>query len=359
MKAFLTILIKEILTFLRNWGLVIVVLYSFTIDVYIAGQGFEVKPRNVSVGYVDYTDGVITQKFLSHLHKPEFKQPIRFNSQKDLSNAIFNKEIIVGIVFEPDFEKDLYKTGKSQINVLVDSTAAAQAYITLSYLQNIALRFSDIHFPIELKIHKLFNQNADTKKFISFSEFLSVITMIGIILSAVVFVREKENGTWDLMLLTPVNSKLIILAKSFSQILIVMAGTIISVGLILFYIFNVPINGNFFAFILLTVVYLFSVSGIGLFIASVAKDLLQVAQLSVVIMMPMIFLSGAWTPIYSMHPAIQYLSYLSPLRYYIDGSLSIFFRGIPSIDLLPYFTALSVLSFGLFIFGFRKIGKLF
>jgi ABC-2 type transport system permease protein len=73
----------------------------------------------------------------------------------------------------------------------------------------------------------------------------------------------------------------------------------------------------------------------------------------------MIFLSGAWTPIYSMHPAIQYLSYLSPLRYYIEGSLSIFFRGIPSVDLFPYFLALSVLSFSLYLFGFRKIGKLF
>jgi len=87
--------------------------------------------------------------------------------------------------------------------------------------------------------------------------------------------------------------------------------------------------------------------------------MLQVAQLSVIIMMPMIFLSGAWTPIYSMHPVIQYLSYISPLRYFIEGSISIFFRGIPSVDLLPYFSALTILSFALYVFGFRKIGKLF
>ncbi len=359
MKAFLSIFLKEIITFLRNWGLVIVVLYSFTLDVYIAGQGFEVKPRNVSVGYIDYSEGIISKKILSHLHKPEFKEPIRFNSQEELSKAIFNKEIIVGLVFDSDFEKDLLRKGNTQLNVLLDSTAAAQAFITLSYLQNIVLRFADINFPIDIKIHKLFNQNADTKKFISFSEFLSVLTLLGVILSAVVFVREKENETWDIMLLMPVDSKLIILAKSLSQMVVAMIGTIICVGLVLFPVFDVPINGSFLAFILLTFVYLFSVSGIGLFIASVAKDLLQVAQLAVLIMMPMIFLSGAWTPIYSMHPAIQYLSYLSPLRYYIEGSISIFFRGIPSFDLFPYFLALSVLSFSLFIFGFRKIGKLF
>ncbi|WP_457640532.1 ABC transporter permease [Persephonella sp.] len=358
MKVFISIFLKEIITFLRNWGLVLVVLYSFTIEVYIAGEGFEVKPRNVSIGYVDYSEGVISQKILNHLHEPEFKKPVKFRSQNELSKAIFNREIIVGIVFDTDFEKNFYK-GKAQLNILLDSTAAAQAFLTLSYIQNVVLNFSQIQFPVEIKVHKLFNQNADTRKFISFSEFLSVLTLIGIILSAVVFVREKENGTWDIMLLMPVDSKLIILAKTLSQMLIAMVGTIICVGIVLFTVFDLPVNGNFCVFILFTFAYLFSVTGIGLFIASVAKNMLQVAQLSVVIMMPMIFLSGAWTPIYSMHPVIQYLSYLSPLRYYIEGSLSIFFRGIPSVDLIPHFIALSFLSVTLYIFGFRKIGKLF
>ena len=359
MKAFFTVFMKEILTFFRSWGLVLVILYSFTLDVYIAGKGFEVKPRNVSVGYVDYSDGIISQKILTHLHKPEFQEPKRFNSQEELSKAIFNKEITVGLVFDSDFEKNLLKNKKTQVNVLLDSTAAAQAFLTLSYIQNIVLRFSYLNFPVDIKIHKLFNQNADTEKFLAFSEFLSVITLMGVILSAVVFVREKERGTWDLMLLMPVNSKIIILAKSISQIVIILLNTIICVGLILFAVFDIPINGNFFSFILLTFIFLFSITGIGLFIASIATDMFKVAQMSVIIMMPMIFLSGAWTPIYSMHPIIQYLSYLSPLRYYIEGSISIFFRGIPSIDLIPYFITLSILSFGLYIFGFRKIGRLF
>ena len=359
MKAFFSIFMKEILTFFRSWGLVLVVLYSFTLDVYIAGKGFEIKPRNVSVGYVDYSDGIISKRILTHFHKPEFQEPKRFNSQKDLNKAIFNKEITVGVIFDSDFEKNLIKNGKTQVNVLIDSTAASQAFLTLSYLQNIVLDISDIKFPVDLKIHKLFNQNADTQKFISFSEFISVTTLIGVILSAVVFVREKEQGTWDLMLLMPVSPKILILAKSLSQITIILLNVIISVGLILFTVFDIPINGNFFVFILLTIIFLFSITGIGLFIASVASDMFKVAQMAVIIMMPMIFLSGAWTPIYSMHPIIQYLSYISPLRHYIDGSISIFFRGIPSVDLISNFIILTILSFGLYIFGFRKIGRLF
>ncbi len=358
MKAFLTVFLKELIMFFRSWGLVAVVLYSFTVDVYIAGKGFEVKPRNVSVGYVDFTDGVISGKILSHLHSPEFQEPVRFLSEEELKKVLFNRNIMVGIVFDSDFEKDFFEK-KAKLNVMLDATAAAQGYVTLAYLQNIVLRFGEENFPVELKTHKLFNQNSDTPKFLSLAEFLSILTLITVILSSVVFVKERESGTWDIMLLMPVNSKIIILAKSFSQIVVVMIGTIICVGIVLFGIFKLPMNGSFMAFLVLTLIYSFSISGIGLFIASVAKNMLQVAQLSVIIMMPIIFLSGSWTPIYSMHPVLQELSLLSPLRYYIEGCESLFFRGTSVFDLWIDFVALLVLGVALYMFGFRKIGKLF
>ncbi len=358
-KVLMTIIAKELLYFLRSWGLVIVVLYSFTLDVYIAGSGMQIRPKNVTVGYVDYTGGGISQKILNHLHKPEFLPPKRFLSQKQLSKAVFNKEVMVGIIFDSNFEKD-YRNGKNaQLDVLLDATAASQSFTTLSYLQNIVLDFSALNMPVSLKIHKLFNQNADEHWFMSLAELLSVITMLTILLSAMVFVKEKEEGTWDMMLLSPVNPKLIILAKSLSQIIIIMVGTTISVGLVLFGCFNVPINGSLLAFLLLTFLYSFTSAGIGLFVASVSKSMMQVAQLSIIIMMPLIFLSGAWTPVYAMYPIIEKLSLISPLRYYIEGCESIFFRGTSFVDLWQYFLSIIVLGGLLYFYGFRKIGKLF
>ncbi len=359
MRIFGTVFFKELLIFLRSIGLVAVVLYSFTIDVYIAGEGIEVKPKNVSVGYVDYSNSILPQKILSHLHPPEFKKPKPFTSQKELSQAIFNKEILVGLVFESDFEKSLLTDGKTKLNILLDSTAAAQSYITLYYLQNIVMRFVPQKEGFELKTHKLFNQNADTHMFISFSEFISVLTLIGVILSAAVFVKEKEEGTWDIMLLMPVDSKIIILAKAFSQVFIIICASILSMGYVVLTIFNTPFNGSFLDFFMLTLLYSLTLAGIGLFIASVSKDIMQVAQISILIMMPLIFLSGAWTPIYSMHPLLQKLSLLSPLRYYIEGSESVVFRGTATVDLLQYYIPLAIIGTALFIFGFKKIGRLF
>ncbi len=358
-RVFWVVFGKEILGFLRSAGLVAVVLYSFTADIYIAGKGIQITPRNVKVGYVDDTGGGISQKILSHLHRPEFIPPRRFLSQQALSRAIFNKEILVGIVFDQDFEKHYREGKKAQLNVLLDATAASQSFTTLTYLQHIVLDFSKPNFPVVIKSHKLFNQNADNHTFMALTEMLSVITLLIVILTAVVFVREKEEGTWDIMLLMPVDPKMIILAKSLSQVLIVMAGVVLALGFVIFGAFDTPMNGSFWAFMLLTFFYSFSSAGIGLFIAAVSKSTMQVAQLSIVIMMPLIFLSGAWTPIYAMHPLLQYLSLLSPLRYYIEGSESIFFRGTAFMDLLPYFGGVLILGVLLYWYGFRKIGKLF
>ena len=359
MRMFIIIFSKEILSFLRSIMLVVVVLYSFTIDVYMAGSGIQIKPQNVVVGYVDFSKGDISKKILSRLRRPEFIPPVRFNSQKELSKAIFNKEVIVGIVFDSNFEKNYLEGKKTNLNLLLDSTAASQSLTTLTYLQNIIFDFEGLSPPIKIKSHKLFNQNANNHTFMALSELLSLVTMLTIILTAIVFVKEKEEGTWDIMLLMPVNPKITILAKSISQVVIVMAGVILSLGFILFGVFDTPMNGSFWAFMLLTFLYSISSAGIGLFVAAISKDTMQVAQLSIVIMMPLIFLSGAWTPIYAMNPIFQKLSLLSPLRYYIEGSESIFYRGTSFVDLLPYFVGVTTLGILLYWYGFRKIGRLF
>jgi ABC-2 type transport system permease protein len=359
MKTFFIVLSKELISFMRSTMLVVVILYSFTADIYIAGAGMQIKPRNVAIGYVDNSGGGLSEKILSHFHQPEFVTPKFFVSQKALSKAIFNKEILVGLIFNSDFEK-AYREGKdTQLDVLIDATAASQSLTTLSYLQNIIFDFEKIDVPIEIKSHKLFNQNADNHSFMALTELLSMITLLTVILTAIVFVKEKEDGTWDIMLLMPVNPKTIILAKSASQVLIVTVGVIFSLGFVLFGAFDTSLNGSFWSFIALTLLYGFSSAGIGLFVAAVSKDVMQVAQLSIVIMMPLIFLSGAWTPIYAMHPIFQKLSIISPLRYYIEGSESIFYRGTAFVDLLPYFGGVALLGIILYWYGFRKIGKLF
>ena len=354
------ILKKEFLVFFRNLGLVIFILYAFTLDIYIAGKGIKVTPRNVSIGYVNEADDVIVNKIISSFHKPQFKKPKIFLSEKSLKRAIYNRKIMVGIIFDKYFVNNLLNKREAKIQVLIDSTAAAQADVTLIYLQNILAKLqNNAKLPAKINIIKLFNPNFNTKWFMGLSELMSVITMLGLVLIAVVFVREKENGTWDIMLLMPVRGSLIIFSKILSQVLILMAGITMSLGLVMLGIFNAPVNGNLFDFYLISFLFSFAIGGIALVIAAVSKTILQVGHLTIVIMLPLIFLSGAWTPLNSMQPFIQFLSYFSPLRYYIEATQDIFFRGSGFFDLLPYFGAELLIAVVLFYIGYKKIGRLF
>jgi len=354
------ILKKEFLVFFRNIGLVVFILYAFTMDIYIAGKGIKVTPKNVSIGYVNEADNLMVNKIISSFHSPEFKKPKMFLSEKALKEAIYNKKIMVGIVFDKQFVNNLISKKEAKLQVLIDSTAAAQAEVTLIYLQNILMKFeNNLKLPAKIDIIKLFNPNSNTKWFMSLSEMMSVTTMLGLVLIAVVFVREKENGTWDIMLLMPVKGSLIIFSKILSQVLILMAGITIAVGIVIFGAFNTPINGNLFYFYLISFLYAFAIGGIALVVAAISKTVLEVGHLTIIIMLPLIFLSGAWTPINSMGPFIQYLSYLSPLRYYIQATQDIFFRGSGFMDLFPYFTAEFLMAIILFYIGYKKIGRLF
>ncbi len=362
MNYFWAIFSKEIKELLRASGLLFFILYMFTVEVYISASGMNMDAKNISVGVVDYSPGVVSSKLLSNLNLPEFKPPVYYKSQKELYEDIKNKKIAVGLIFDNDFEKKAVLGQEAKIELLLDATAASQGYFAYLYIQNIANDMqnkSTKEPPLSVSIHKLFNENSNQQFYMALDELMSVITLLSIILSAAVFVKEKENGTWDLMLLMPVGKITMIFAKVLSQTFVIMIGVLISVGIVVFGIFDTPLNGSFAVFTALTFMFSLSSAGIGLFIAAIAKDIMQVGQFSMLIMMPTIFLSGAWTPVYAMHPFLQVLTIFSPLRYYIEGVQSIFFRGAALVDLLPYFGGVIVLGAILFTFGTRRIMKLF
>ena len=359
MNVFTTVLFKELSVFLRSYGLMFVVLFFFLVEVFAAGNGITLDARNIRVGVVDDTPGIISGRIVGHLHAPQFQPPRYYPSQTALMQAIRNKEVIAGLLFDQDFERRYLSKQPLQLNLLLDATATTQSYMAQSYLQNIVLQFEKAQLPLKVAVHKLYNPNGKNTWFMSVTEMLAVATMLSIILTAVIFVREKERGTWDIMLLMPVNARVMILAKTLSQVIIVTSGIMLSTGFILFSTFDVPMNGSFGAFFLLSVVYAFTNSGIGLFIASVSKNTVEIAQKSVVIVLPMIFLSGSWTPIFAMPEFFRYLSVISPLRYYIEGTINLFFRGTPALELWPQFLGLVLLAVALYSFGIKKIGKLF
>ncbi len=357
MRAILAVIFKELILFFRSKGLVFFVLYAFTMEIYISGTSFELKPKNVAVGYVDYTDGTpVVNEIIHSLRKPEFKKPVPYPDEKSLEKAIYEGEITAGLIFPADFEEKLFRGETAQIELYLDATSAGQSFLTYGYIAKMLLhKFSEQKLRIKFK--KLFNPNGDTKYYTPLSEMVSVATLLGIVLSAAFFVREKEENTWEITLTQPVDIRLVVFAKLLAQTVVLTLSVLISLGLVLFGIFDIPFKGSFFLFLLFTVVYAMAMGGIGLFVAAVTDSMLGVALLTILILLPMTYLSGNWTPPQTMEPATRLLSHLSPLNYYYDAVRHLFFIG-DRLFVLKDLTALTVMSLLLVVFGMNRLQRL-
>ncbi len=148
----------------------------------------------------------------------------------------------------------------------------------------------------------------------------------------------------------------LIIAKLLPMSIIKMIGLTIGVAMS-FVFFNVPIRGSLLLFYLLSLLVFISSSGLGILIATVSNTMQQALLLSFFVLFPLMFLSGTVVPVENMSPFLQWLSYLSPLRYYTDISMGIFLKGVGVSVLWPDIAALVVLGGFLFVFSTYRLNK--
>ena len=180
------------------------------------------------------------------------------------------------------------------------------------------------------------------------SELLMVLTLLLVILPASAVIREKERGNVEMVLISPFPTPMFFIAKALAMTLIVLTFTYLSLLLVIKGFLGIPFRGSYLTFLFITMVYAFATSGLGMFIASFAKNMLQTVQLTIMILMPMLYLSGAWSPVESMPRLFQYLSLFMPLRFYIESAFGIVFKGLGMEDL--YLNILVLLGIGLLNF---------
>jgi len=148
--------------------------------------------------------------------------------------------------------------------------------------------------PMLVDQHRIwYNPNQNDQWFIPLSELLTVITILAIILPAAAAVREKEHGTIEQLIVSPLTPIQILLPKVISMTLVILLGTAVSLFLVLEPVFHIPIKGSLPLFFGVTALYTVATSGLGLYIATMSRNLAQAAMLAILILMPMIFLSGA------------------------------------------------------------------
>ncbi len=333
---------KELLQFSRDMILVVAVAWFFIGEVYVAGSGVKMELINAPVVIMDHDRSEASRDWASQLKAPYYKVLGYVNSQQEAYDLLDKGEVIAIFDIPADFEKRLLLGQKTSIQLELDASNIIIGNLANSYSSLMNAEFNQkwmlktmkivdaetIQAPmVELRQKIYYNPEGKATWFMPISEMMTVITLLALFLPAAMIVREKERGTIEQLTVAPLTPFQILFPKILAVEIIILLGVAVSVLGVVGAVFQVPFRGSLILFFFVTMVYIYAVSGLGLFIASVSRNLGQALMVSFMVLMPMMLLSGAWTPKEAMPEFQQYLVVLSPLSYYIDMGYSIILKG--------------------------------
>lgn len=356
---------KELAQIWRDKGLIAMVAFAFTGDVFVAGSSFKMELKNAQLVVYDADGTPASRDLISRFRLPEFSLQDTLSSPQEGLARLDSGKAMVMLDIPKNFSRDLTQGKQTQVQVQVDASNSVLGTWASSYAAQIVGGFamekgmgalSTRPLPVIEDQHRAwFNPNGIDEWFVPVIEMLNMVTMLSLMLPAAAMVREKERGTIEQLLVSPLSPLQIMFPKVIAMTVVILVGLNASL-LVLRFIFEVPIRGSLLSFYFLSAVYVTTTSGLGLALATVVRNLAQVGMMIVMFMGPILMLSGTWVPAEGMAPGIRWVMSFSPLHYYVEVAMGIFLRGVGwEVLWRPAFfmTLLGVFFFGLGAWRFR------
>jgi ABC-2 type transport system permease protein len=237
----------------------------------------------------------------------------------------------------------------------IDATAMSQAGNGAVYIQNIVAqqvlaytqrREGGSATPVDLVVRARFNPNLQSSWFTSVMQVINNVTMLSVILAGAALIREREHGTIEHLLVMPVTPTEIMLAKIWSNGLVIVVASVLSLAIVVQKLLGVPIAGSLALFTVGAVLYQVSVTSLGLLIATFTGSMPQFSLLVLPILIIMNLLSGSTTPMESMPAWLQAVMQISPSTHFVAFAQATLYRGAGTATVWPYLAALAVISVG-------------
>jgi ABC-2 type transport system permease protein len=355
--------LKELVALRHDPVLMLFIVYAFSLDV-VTAVDQSIQVRNASVAIVDEDQSPLSRRLYDLYFPPHFQAPAPL-APSVVDDALNAGRYTFVVDVPPKFQEDLRAGRDADLQINVDATAVAQAFTGSYYIQQIVedevARYLELPSPDELAPVKAvvrikYNQNAESSWFLSVAEMLQMITVLTMLLPAAALIREQEHGTIEHLLVMPLLPAEIMLAKVWASALVVQVGTVACWYLILDAYLGVPLRGSLPLFLFGTFVYQFTITAIGMFLATLVRTVAQFVLLLLLVITPMIFLSGIFTPIESMPELLKRLMVISPMRYYVEFAYAVIVREaglvIVARDLLAM-VVIGVVSFAVALVRFR------
>ncbi len=357
---------KELRSLFRDWVLLGLVVYSFSLAIIAQAQGNTQELHNAAIGIVDEDHSELSRRIARAFLPPYFK-PAAMVEQHDIDHLMNIGRYTFIVDIPPHFQRDVVAGRSPAIQVAVDATAVMQAGIGAGYAQqiisteigNFASHAARMPLPpVTLAVRIAFNPNVTTAWFTSIMGIINSVTMLAIILAGAAVVREREHGTMDHLLVMPISPFEIAMSKILANSLVITVAVGLSLYIVVRQLLGIPIAGSVPLFMLGVVLYLFFATSIGVFLATIARTMPQLGLLFLLIAVPLNMLSGSNTPLESMPPFLRTLMQASPSTHFVSFAQAILYRGAGFEVVWREYAAVAaigMLFLGLGLLRFRRV----
>ena len=344
MKTILHIIKKEFLQFRRDPKMFAIILIAPVIQLIFLGYAATLDVNVVHTLVYDQDKTYESRKFIeSFTSSGFFKINYYADNYTQLTKNLDKGEIIFALIIPKDFSEKIQRRETSPVQAIFNGSdgntasiaAGYVAKVVQGYARNILLNYMDKSgrkiLPvgtIEPEIRVWYNPQLLTRYFMVPGIVGLLLSIITLILTSLGIVKEKEIGTLEQLIVTPIKPWQLIMGKLVPFVILGFVSVVI-VLTAMTYIFDIPVRGNVPFLFLCSFFYILSTLGLGLFVSTISKTQQQAMMIAIFgIMMPMVYLSGFAFPIENMPKIIQYISYLIPLRYFIAIIRGVILKGI-------------------------------
>jgi len=337
-----SIIKKEFIQIRRDPPSLVMAFFVPIMMLLIFGYAVTTDVDHISTAVFDQSKSQQSRELVSSFRNTGYFDPdIYVENSRDMTGLIDSGRARVGIIIPPDYARKLHRNEPVQLQLLVDGADPLVARTALSAAQVVAQNKSfdikartlkqagitDFNLGIDLRHRVWYNPNMESMKFNIPGLIGLIMQNITMMLTAFALVRERERGTLEQLIITPVKPAELIVGKLVPYILIAFIDVLIILGFGMFW-FNVPVKGSIVLLLSLSFVFLMAALGLGMFVSTVAKTQLQAMQVSFMIILPSVLLSGFMFPRESMPKIIQIIGYVIPLTYFLRILRGIILKGV-------------------------------
>lgn len=360
------LILKEIRQILKNRQIIFLLIFPPTVQLLVFGLALNPDVDGLSLGVMDYSRSADSRELVSALVENNlFELESYFSKGEALQQQVRTGGITAGLVIPPDFDQRLAAAKTAEVQVLIDGVDANTAGIASGYMRQLITRYSqnlgrqsgatETGLPVTTAVSFLYNPGLLSSWFFVPGVIGVVLTLTGSLVSSSTVIREKDVGTLEQLLMTPAAGWEILAAK-IAPLFVLLMGDVLLASAIALFVFHLPFRGNYLLFLALSALYVLVTIGIGILLATLARNQQQVILISFFFNVPIIQLSGAIAPIESMPAFFRILSFFDPLRHYVNIARSLLLKGVGLEVLLPeaaVLAAFAALLLGISINRFR------